>query len=56
MAVRILVVDDHPLTILSLRILFEEAEDIEVVGEAGSGLEFFNVIGSLGNRQVEQPA
>jgi DNA-binding NarL/FixJ family response regulator len=37
MAIRLLIVDDHPTTRLSLRIIFQEAEGIEVVGEAGSG-------------------
>jgi two-component system, NarL family, response regulator LiaR len=37
MAIRLLVIDDHPTTRLSLRIIFQEAEGIEVVGEAGSG-------------------
>lgn len=39
MAIRVLIVDDHPLILLSLRTIFQEAEDIEFVGEARGGSE-----------------
>ncbi len=37
--VRILVVDDHPLMRATLADIFDAQEDMEVVGEAGDGLE-----------------
>ncbi len=38
-AIRILIVEDHALFRSGLRALFEKEEDIEVVGEAGTGQE-----------------
>jgi DNA-binding NarL/FixJ family response regulator len=38
-SIRILVVDDHPLMRASLAEIFEAQEDMEVVGEAGDGVE-----------------
>jgi DNA-binding NarL/FixJ family response regulator len=37
MAVRLVLVDDQPLIRSALRVLIAEADDLEVVGEAGSG-------------------
>ncbi len=37
--VRILVVDDHPLMRATLAEIFDDQEDLEVVGEAGDGVE-----------------
>ena len=37
--VRVLVVDDHVIVRRGIRALLAESEDIEVVGEAGDGLE-----------------
>ncbi|MCX3064172.1 response regulator [Streptomyces beihaiensis] len=39
MTVRVLLVDDQPLVRSGLRVLIADTEDIEVVGEAGSGAE-----------------
>lgn len=39
MTTRILIADDHPVFRKGLRLLLEEEEDIEVVGEAGDGRE-----------------
>ncbi len=38
-SVRILVVDDHPLMRATLAEIFDAQEDMEVVGEAGDGVE-----------------
>jgi NarL family two-component system response regulator LiaR len=38
-SIRILIVDDHLVVRQGIRALLEECEDIEVVGEAGNGLE-----------------
>ncbi|MEU1947275.1 MULTISPECIES: response regulator transcription factor [unclassified Streptomyces] len=37
--IRVLVVDDQQLVRMGLRMLFEEAEDIEILGEADNGAE-----------------
>ena len=37
MTIRILLVDDHPLVRAGLRAVLETEQDLEVVGEAGSG-------------------
>jgi len=37
--IRILIADDHPVLRRGLRALIEEEPDMEVVGEAGNGLE-----------------
>ncbi len=42
---RIVVVDDHPITRQGLRSAFDEADEVEVVGEAGSGEEAVTVVG-----------
>ena len=36
---RVLLVDDQPLVRSGLRVLIADADDIEVVGEAGTGAE-----------------
>jgi DNA-binding NarL/FixJ family response regulator len=36
---RILIVDDHPMMRAALRLALEDAAGLEVVGEAGDGLE-----------------
>lgn len=45
--IRILLVDDHPALRIGLRILLEQAPDIEVVGEAGTGAEALRLIERL---------
>lgn len=47
MAIRILVIDDHPTILLGLRTLFGKARDIEVIGEARSGLEALEKVAAL---------
>lgn len=42
--IRVLLADDHPLIIAGLRRMIEHHEDIEVVGEAHSGLEVLSLI------------
>lgn len=42
--IRILLVDDHPALRIGLRILLEQAPDIEVVGEASTGTEALALI------------
>jgi DNA-binding NarL/FixJ family response regulator len=42
--VRVLIVDDHPVTRDGLRTAFNLADEIEVVGEAASGEEAINVV------------
>jgi two-component system response regulator NreC len=39
MSVRVLIVDDHAVVRAGLRLLLEAADDLEPVGEAGSGRE-----------------
>ncbi|HEY4133375.1 MAG TPA: response regulator transcription factor [Gemmatimonadaceae bacterium] len=39
MTIRVLVVDDHPIVRAGLRALIEIVDDMEVVGEAGDGIE-----------------
>ena len=39
MTTTILIVDDHPLFRKGLRLIFEEEQDMRVVGEAGDGQE-----------------
>ena len=48
MAVRILLVDDHPIVRQGLRTLLEGRSGWEVVGEASDGLEALDKIESLG--------
>jgi DNA-binding NarL/FixJ family response regulator len=42
--VRVLLVDDHPKVRLSLKMSLEIWGDVEVVGEAGSGLEAIRLV------------
>jgi len=39
MAIRVVIADDHALSRLGVRAILEDARDIEIVGEAGSGKE-----------------
>jgi DNA-binding NarL/FixJ family response regulator len=45
--VRVLIVDDHPITRQGLRAALGFAEDLEVVGEAGSGSEAVEAVEQL---------
>jgi DNA-binding NarL/FixJ family response regulator len=45
--IRVFIVDDHAVVRQGLRRILEEAEDIEVVGEAGNGAEALNMIHTL---------
>ena len=47
MAVRILLVDDHPVVRLSLRVSLCAADDIDVVGEAADGEAAVRVCGEF---------
>jgi len=47
MSIRIVVVDDHPVTVDGLVQLLSREPDFEVVGFAGNGLEGFNAIRRL---------
>jgi DNA-binding NarL/FixJ family response regulator len=42
--IRILIVDDHPLSRIGLKYLLEEANDMEIVGEAMNGEEAVSII------------
>jgi DNA-binding NarL/FixJ family response regulator len=44
--IRVLVVDDQPLVLAGLRALFEHADDICVVGEAGDGRAAVELVGT----------
>jgi NarL family two-component system response regulator LiaR len=46
-AIRVLIADDHPVVRQGLRWLIETEPDIEVVGEAGDGLESVEAVGRL---------
>ncbi|MFZ5523866.1 MAG: response regulator [Pseudomonadota bacterium] len=46
--IRVFIVDDHAVVRQGLRRILEEAEGIEVVGEAGNGAEALNMIHTLG--------
>jgi DNA-binding NarL/FixJ family response regulator len=43
-AIRVLIADDHPLIIAGIRRTIEQAEDLEVVGEARSGPELLTLV------------
>ena len=45
--IRVLIVDDHAILREGIRSLLERQEDIEVVGEAGNGLDALALAGSL---------
>ncbi len=44
MALRILIADDHPLVVRGMRDALSEAEDMEIVGEAGTGPQALSLI------------
>jgi DNA-binding NarL/FixJ family response regulator len=44
MAVRVVLVDDQPLIRSALRVLIADADDLEVIGEAGSGGEAVDIV------------
>ncbi len=46
-AIRIVLADDHAMLRSGLRALLEREEDLEVVGEAGNGLEAIDLVGQL---------
>jgi DNA-binding NarL/FixJ family response regulator len=39
MSTRVLIVEDHPMTLVGLKMLLEKSDSVQVVGEAGNGLE-----------------
>lgn len=47
MTIRLLMVDDHAVVRLGMRMLFEGESDIEVVGEAETAREAINLVGEL---------
>ena len=47
MAIRLLLVDDHAVVRTGLRMLLENEEDFEIVGEAGTGREALSLIEQL---------
>jgi DNA-binding NarL/FixJ family response regulator len=47
MTVRVLIVDDHPVVRVGLRGMLAAADDLDVVGEAGSGQEALVLIATL---------
>lgn len=47
MPIRILIVDDEPLARDTIRLLLEEQNDVEIVGEAANGLEAVSMIESM---------
>jgi DNA-binding NarL/FixJ family response regulator len=46
-ALRAVIVDDHPMVRLSLRLALQTAPDVEVIGEAADGEEALRVCGEL---------
>ena len=44
MTIRILLVDDHTILRDGLRALLDSQSDMEIVGEAGNGLEAVNLV------------
>jgi DNA-binding NarL/FixJ family response regulator len=47
---RVVLADDHFLFREGMKLLIERMADVEVVGEAGDGLELLNLLESPGNR------
>jgi DNA-binding NarL/FixJ family response regulator len=47
-SVRVLLADDQPLVRASLRVVIADTDDLEVVGEAGSGAEAVRLVQDLG--------
>ncbi len=47
MAIRVLIVDDHPVVRTGLRLLIDTQDDMETVGEAGNAAEAISEAGSL---------
>ena len=47
MSIRVLLADDHPAIRAGIRLKLEQADDIEVVGEASDGLEALRLITKL---------
>ena len=47
MSIRVLLADDQPLIRSGLRVLINDAPDLEVVGEAGTGAEAVRLVGEL---------
>lgn len=47
MSVRLVVVDDHPVVRDGMRMLFDSRPEVDLVGEAGSGLEAVDLAGRL---------
>jgi len=45
--IRVVLADDHPALRLGLRVLLDQAPDVEVVGEAGDGVETLAMIEAL---------
>ena len=45
--IRVLLVDDHPVVRTGIRVELDKAEDISVVGEAGTGQECLCLVGEL---------
>src|SRR5688572_14270200 len=46
MKTRVLIVEDHQMTLVGLKMLLEKNDGIEVVGEAGNGLEAVKLAGN----------
>jgi len=47
MSLRVLIADDHPVFRAGLRAMLEVEDDVEVVGEAGTGAEVLSLVDSL---------
>jgi DNA-binding NarL/FixJ family response regulator len=45
--IRLLTADDHPLFLAGLRLMLEDADDIEIVGEADSGAKLLSLVRSV---------
>jgi DNA-binding NarL/FixJ family response regulator len=45
--ITILLVDDHPLARQGVRTVLEQADDLEIVAEAGNGQEAIQLVASL---------